>query len=232
MKTPHAQAGPKGPAPVEALSAEEIALRVQQGGPLAAWYFAVLVERYQARLFNFLARRAGRQSAEDLTQESFVRAWEQIARYNPTWRFSTWLFTIGARLAITQHRRTRRTAGSAAMDLAQARPQHDPRSDLGTRLWVLAASHLSQDQHTALWLRYAEDMAIGDIARVMDKSEVGVRVCLFRSRQALAKLVGADVARNLDTVMTDDSASEPLEAPELVVTRGGLGNAKLSGGVS
>lgn len=187
------------------MSSEEIALRVQRGGALATTYFAVLVERYQDRLYNFLARRAGRQAAEDLTQEAFVRAWEQIARYNPTWRFSTWLFTIGARLAITQHRRTRRTAGSGAMELAQAKARRDNDTDLGARLWNLAGSHLSPDQHTALWLRYAEDMAIGDIARVLDKSEVSVRVCLFRARQSLARLVGADAARDLEKTIGDEA---------------------------
>ncbi|MFA6044563.1 MAG: sigma-70 family RNA polymerase sigma factor [Phycisphaerales bacterium] len=233
-KQPRAAQEAKGLPPVAALSAEEIALRVQRGGPLAAWYFAELVERYQARLFNFLARRAGRQSAEDLTQESFVRAWEQIARYNPTWRFSTWLFTIGARLAITQHRRSRRTLGSAAMELTQAKAVYDGRSDLGARLWALAGSHLSADQHTALWLRYAEDMSIGDIARVMDKSEVGVRVCLFRSRQALAKLVGADVARDLNKVMGDVEGPEAVEPLVVEVPHGKLAGARpeISGGVS
>lgn len=225
----------KGLPPVGVLSAEEIALRVQRGGPLAGWYFAELVERYQGRLFNFLSRRAGRQLAEDLTQESFVRAWEQMARYNPTWRFSTWLFTIGARLAITQHRRTRRTLGSGAMDCAQARTAGDGRSDLGSRLWALASSHLSPDQHTALWLRYAEDMEIGDIAMVMGKSEVGVRVCLFRSRQALAKLVGADGARDLGREKMEDESSEAVASAAMKATaRGKLaaGRAGISGGVS
>lgn len=221
----------KEQAPIASMSSEEIALRVQRGGGAATWYFAALVERYQDRLYNFLARRAGRQAAEDLTQETFVRAWEQIARYNPTWRFSTWLFTIGARLAITQHRRTRRTVGSAAMEAAQAKPVRDASTDLGSRLWTLAGSHLSPDQHTALWLRYAEDMAIGDIARVMDKSEVSVRVCLFRARQSLARLVGADAARNLDATMPEDAPAEPevVVVPGRAVTNSG---PELSGGVS
>ena len=46
---------------------------------------------------------------------------------------------------------------------------------------------LRDDQHTALWLRYAEDMTIGEIARVMGRTQVGVRVALFRARQRLAE---------------------------------------------
>ncbi len=68
--------------------------------------FADLVARFEDRLFNFLVRRTGRiADAEDLTQETFVCAWEQIDRYDPRWQFSTWLFTIARRLTVTHYRR-------------------------------------------------------------------------------------------------------------------------------
>ena len=83
---------------LEVLSSEELACRAQAGSLPS---FAKLVERYQGRLYNFLLRRVGHaDDAEDLAQDTFVRAWERIDRYRTTWRFSTWLFTIGSRLAI------------------------------------------------------------------------------------------------------------------------------------
>jgi RNA polymerase sigma-70 factor (ECF subfamily) len=148
--------------------------------------------RFEGRLFNFLLRRvASRVDAEDLTQEAFVRSWERIASYDPTWRFSTWLFTIASRLAVSEHRRRRpmlviesaEQVGRCDADLASAeQSQHG-----GSRLWALAQVVLREDQHTALWLRYAEDMTIGEIAKVMGKTHVGVRVALFRARQTLAQ---------------------------------------------
>lgn len=201
--------------PLVELSAEAIAQRAQRGGPGASLLFEELVRRYEARLYNFLARRAGREAAEDLTQETFVRAWERLDSYNAAWRFSTWLFTIGSRLAITRHRRSRPTSGPAALDTAPTPARDNAREmELGARLWTLAGAHLSDDQQTALWLRYVEDMAIADIARVMEKSDVGVRVCLFRARHALAELSGLD--RTLEHTargpLVPSAASSPPEA--------------------
>ncbi len=71
--------------------------------------FTELVERFEGRLFNFLLRRTRSiADAEDLAQETFVRAWRAIGQYNPRWQFSTWLFTIAHRLAVTEYRRRSR----------------------------------------------------------------------------------------------------------------------------
>ncbi len=154
--------------------------------------FAELVTRFETRLFNFLLRRTGSSSvAEDIAQDAFVRAWERIGNYDPTWRFSTWIFTIASRMAVTAHRRRRPTGpfevaervGRRDPDMGHA--EHVARE--GSRLWCLAEQVLGDDQHTALWLRYAEDMTIGEIAQVTGRTQVGVRVTLFRARQRLAQ---------------------------------------------
>ena len=179
-------------APLSQQSAEELAVRAQAGGGCALSCFGELVTRYEVRLFNFLLRRTrSRADAEELTQEAFLRAWERIASYDPAWKFSTWLYTIASRLAVSKHRKLgrERTWDTFERTGEQQRDTLEAGDDrrLGKRLWNLAESSLSPDQQTALWLRYAEDMAIGEIARVMGKSQVGVRVCLFRARQTLAK---------------------------------------------
>jgi RNA polymerase sigma-70 factor (ECF subfamily) len=169
---------------------EELARRAQRGS-LAA--YAELLARYEGRLFNFLLRRVGNVTdAEELTQETFVRAWERIDRYDDRWKFSTWLFTIGLRLAVSQHRSAQRARRSELPEhrLADARA-NDPSAvaasrEAGTPTWDLAARVLTDAQHTALWLRYAEGLSMKEIARVMGKSQVSVRVTLFRARDHLA----------------------------------------------
>lgn len=164
--------------------------------------FARLVEQFEGRLFNFLLRRVGVPAdAEDLTQETFVRAWERIGQYDPQWRFSTWLFTIGARLAAGRARAARVPAvgfghedNVAWARLGRAGGNGEPTTwqgsatdavEAGRRLWDLARHVLNDDQYTALWLRYAEDLAPREIACVLGRSAVGVRVMLFRARAAL-----------------------------------------------
>src|SRR5450631_3877590 len=66
--------------------------------------FAEVVKSYQRLLFGFLGRMGLSQAqAEDLAQETFVRAWQSLGSYRPELgKFSTWLFTIARNLALTE----------------------------------------------------------------------------------------------------------------------------------
>ena len=62
--------------------------------------FHELTNRYQGRLLNFIYRTIGdRDRAEDLVQETFVRVYRHLHRFDPTKKFSTWIYTIASNLA-------------------------------------------------------------------------------------------------------------------------------------
>jgi RNA polymerase sigma-70 factor (ECF subfamily) len=153
--------------------------------------YSALVELFEGRLHAFVLKRVpSAADAEDLTQEAFIRAWQRIGQYRPEWRFSTWLFTIASRLAVSQIRRTKPVG---VLKDAHPGPGPQPASGgSGARIWVLVEDCLNADQQTAVWLRYVEDMAITDIARVMSRSQVSVRVMLFRARGILAQRLERD----------------------------------------
>lgn len=70
--------------------------------------FATLVRRYQRRLTAFLGQLVGDlEVARELSQEAFIRAWSALDRFDPQFRFSTWLFRIAHNLGIDQLRRRR-----------------------------------------------------------------------------------------------------------------------------
>ena len=70
--------------------------------------YGVLVRRYQRRLTAFLSQLVGDiELARELSQEAFVRAWSALERFDPRYRFSTWLFRIAHNLGIDQLRRRR-----------------------------------------------------------------------------------------------------------------------------
>jgi len=154
--------------------------------------FAELVKRFEGRLFNFLVRRtATTHDAEDLVQDAFVRAWQRIDQYDARWQFSTWLFTIANRLAITHGRRRQREIGWVDGQEVPTVERDDPGRAVADRelcglLWETAERILSESQRTVLWLRYAEELSNKDIARVLGRSQISVRVTLFRAREALA----------------------------------------------
>lgn len=176
---PHAAAGAEP-------SAEDLA-RDAQAGSLRA--FTRLVETHERRVFAFLARRTrSAADAEEMTQETFLRAWKSLPRYDPDRPFATWLFTIAARIA-TDALRHQIVAREQAMaeDPREARADRDADRRLGNEAWIAAGQVLNERQHVAIWLRYVENMQPADIAQVLGVTGPTARIILFRARQAIAK---------------------------------------------
>jgi len=173
---------------------ERLVRSAQAGSKVA---FDALVERYAGALFNFLNLRIGSAAdAEEVAQETFLRAWQKIERYDSRWSFSTWLFTLGKRLAASRLRRS--TLPTVALDAAdQVTDAHEPSRlacdrEESRNLWDLATRILNPDQRSVLWLRYAEDLPIDQVARILGRRATTVRVLLFRARAKLAQRMQRD----------------------------------------
>jgi RNA polymerase sigma-70 factor (ECF subfamily) len=168
-----------------AVSAEELAARARDGSRIS---FDELVVRYRPQLVAFLARRLGDAAdAEDVAQETFLRAYDHLDRYDPERPFSTWLFAIGknvaANHALARTRRDVREQNSRPADaeLDDAAPASD--------LWQRAAKVLHPAPYRVLWLRYAQGMTVGEIAAELGRSSVAIKVMLFRARRRLLQEV-------------------------------------------
>jgi RNA polymerase sigma-70 factor (ECF subfamily) len=82
---------------LEELGDSELVERYLDGSQFA---FQVLADRYHDRLLNFIYRTIGdRDRSEDLVQETFVRVYRHLHRYDPSKKFSTWIYTIASNLA-------------------------------------------------------------------------------------------------------------------------------------
>ncbi|MEN6428368.1 MAG: sigma-70 family RNA polymerase sigma factor [Phycisphaerales bacterium] len=165
------------------LTSEKLAWRAGRGCQAS---FAELVHRYAPRLQAFLRRRThDRHEAEDLVQDTLLKAYRNLSRYDESRRFSTWLFTIASRAAASHYRRQR--PDYICLDTeAPACDETVGRQEQRQRLWTMAAQ-LPEGQYRSLWLKYAEDLPIKEIARVMGKSQVCVKVLLYRARVNLAR---------------------------------------------
>ena len=166
------------------MKSDEQLVEVAKSGDDAA--FIELVERYQDRLLRFLLTRSrSHADAEDAVQDTFMNAYRYLASFNPRWRFSTWIYRIGIR-NLSQ---SAPPGGAEPGELAD--PGADPLRDCiqvseRQNLWLTARAILSGDAYTALWLRYAEDMSIKEIATAMDRSVSWVKVTLLRARNRLS----------------------------------------------
>jgi RNA polymerase sigma-70 factor (ECF subfamily) len=79
---------------------KSLAVQHAKGEPRSRFAFQELVGRYHDRLLNFIYRTIGdRDRSEDLVQETFVRVYRHLHRFDPTKKFSTWIYTIASNLA-------------------------------------------------------------------------------------------------------------------------------------
>jgi len=171
----------------------------QQGDEAA---FTRLVVHYGSRVVSFFRRcGADRTSAEDLAQEAFLRIARARDRYEPTARFTTWLYRILSNLAANDGTRNRwRRAmtiqsGRRDEDLAPGIPEvadsarSDPAAIVSTddlRAHVRAAvADLPEPQRTALILNRFEGANYEEVAAALDLSIPAVKSLLFRARESV-----------------------------------------------
>lgn len=170
--------------PTAADSAEELAVRARDGSRVS---FDELVVRYRPQVVAFLARRLTAADAEDVAQETFVRAYDHLDGYDPARPFSTWLFAIAKNVAANHAvARTRRDAREH--EGGRRDPTADDRAE-ASDLWQRAAAVLRPGPYRVLWLRYAQGMTVREIATELGRSSVAIKVMLFRARRRLLQEV-------------------------------------------
>jgi RNA polymerase sigma-70 factor (ECF subfamily) len=189
---------------ISSLSDEELA-RQTQAGALEA--FEELVGRYEGRIHSFVTQFCRNATdAREVTQDTFVKAFQSLEQFDSRRVFAAWLFTIARRKCIDRHRAAPRFADEPVPELLD---DADPaeltaRREDGQNLWRLARRRLGENQFQALWLHYAEDMDVARIAQVLGKSRVHIKVMLFRARQILGREL-----KNVSQPISPAPANEP-----------------------
>jgi RNA polymerase sigma-70 factor, ECF subfamily len=155
--------------------------------------FRRLVVKYQARVYHSVLRIVRNpDEAEDVAQETFLKAYAGLERYDARWRFSTWILTIATRTALNAVRTQRGSPISLDGMPESAEPrstQPSPARSASHREWMdklkAEVAALGGKMRIAFGMRYEDHLAISEIARVMDSSETSVKVLLHRARKAL-----------------------------------------------
>ena len=168
--------------------------------------------RYEKPVFSLVYRMVrDRGLAEDLAQETFIRAYTNIGSYNPSYKFSSWIFKIGHNLTIDHLRKKRldtvsiHGAPDALTEDEQARTSLDLEDtgelpdtyvenlELGSQI-ERAISRLRPEYRTATLLRHVEGYSYQEIAKIMDLPLGTVKTYIHRARLELKEAL-ADVER-------------------------------------
>jgi len=176
--TPSAQA-----VPLHGL--EALARRAQAGDQQS---LEELTQAVREPLRVFLSKRVRKEAdADDLAQETLLRAYRSLDSYDPSRSFTTWLFTIGKNLAVN-HGISERRRDTREQEAHSESPAQTELSHAGpTHLWQRAKSLLSDESYRALWLRYAHDASIQEVAAELGRTQVSTKVLLYRTRKRLLK---------------------------------------------
>lgn len=171
----------------EALIAEVVATGSQRA-------FALLVDAHQAPVRRFLLRMTGGDAmlADDLAQETFIRAWQHLRDFHGTAAFETWLLRIAYRIFLDEKRSSRTTASlddmSAGTPLAATLAERSSESSQQTMRYDIdrAMATLSEAERTCVTLQCIEGYSIHDIAGITALNENTVKSHLARGKRVLA----------------------------------------------
>lgn len=173
--------------------------------PVLAEGFSVVVARYKGAMVSFLYRYVGDiRTAEDLAQETFLRVYRKIGNYDPTAKFSTWLYTIAVNLAKDEFkRRSRHPAKSldwmsgAGNDTTRnvpvladdgVRPEHSLEKDEMQDHVQKALHRLKVEERRILILKDVQELSYDEIAGILELPLGTVKSRISRARLAFKEV--------------------------------------------
>ena len=174
-------------------------LRLQEGDETA---LEEVVHRHQKNVLNLIYRYLGdATTAEDVSQEAFLRVYRARTSYTPTAKFTTWLYRITVNLCLNQIR-SRKAAGPQVApigDLVEEPAGDSPdarldREDLQKAVKA-AVDALPENQRMAVVLARYEDMSYEEISEVMNLSLEAVKSALHRAKETLKEKLARYVKR-------------------------------------
>lgn len=161
--------------------------------------YGEIVKRYQGRLVNFLYRLLyDHAEAHDLAQEVFFKTFQALDRYDPQYKFSTWLFRVGQNAAIDRLRKRRlklvsldrpSRRGESDSTWEFPTPERGPYGDLRNRergdAIVDAIKGLPWEYRELIVMRHYGELSYAEIAEIKQLPLGTVKNKLFRARQML-----------------------------------------------
>ncbi len=173
----------------------QLMIRVRAGDNAS---FALLLQKHRSAVVHFLYRMVQNQAvAEELAQEVFLRVYRSRNTYEPSAKFTTWLFRIASHLALNalrdgkhaklEERLDERPGEAPARELSDARPSVEQQMVRQAHLEEVrrAIAALPEKQRAAVLMHKYEEMEYAQIAKALQCSESAVKSLLFRAYETL-----------------------------------------------
>jgi len=155
--------------------------------------FAEIVDRYQRQIFNAALRITGNHAdAQDVTQTSFLRAYEAMERFDPRYRFFSWIYKICVNESLNLVAR-RRNSVEVDRGLADrgAGPEREAEGRQVGRVILRALGALKPAHRAVIVLRHFRDLSYEEMSEILEIPGKTVKSRLFDARRELRRLLGA-----------------------------------------
>ena len=157
--------------------------------------YAILVDKYEAKVFNYVNYLMNnREDAEEMVQDTFVKAYRSLSQFRGEASFSTWLIRIAHRNCLTHFRK--KVPKKVSLDNLSNRStgtQDAPTKDLqlDDRQQVLnrALANLKPDERSVVTLFYYQELSLQEICDVTDLTMSNIKILLHRSRKKLLDIL-------------------------------------------
>ncbi|MEW7292639.1 RNA polymerase sigma factor [Aquimarina sp. 2304DJ70-9] len=169
--------------------------------------FSILVERYQTLVYTVVYRMVkNKEQAEEVAQDSFIKAYESLSKYRGDAKFSTWLYTIAYRKSLDIIKANKRMMTSEliedihegeialvndALSYLQAKERKEIISD--------SIMKLPEDEAVIVTLYYFEEKSVKEIVEIVGLTIDNVKVKLYRSRKKLYSILQHHISPELSS---------------------------------
>jgi RNA polymerase sigma-70 factor (ECF subfamily) len=167
----------------------EIIARVLNGDRQS---YALLVDEYKSPIYNLAYRMTGNlEDADDLTQETFIRAYQYLWRYDKSKKFFTWLYTLALNLIRNHFKKNKYNKSSEELSanlLADKNPS--PETELiETQEISVYLLRLEDESRALLIMKFNQGLTFEEIAQITGKSLSSVKMRIYRGLEKLKELL-------------------------------------------
>ena len=167
--------------------------------------FSHIIERHKDHVFNLALRISGnREDAEEVAQDSFMKAYRALAAFKMKSSFATWLYRIVYNTAVSQLRGRKKGVLSieefpadAADFRGSSQDEEEADTEYRNSLVNFALQKISEEERAVISLYYYEEMDTEEISQVTGFTRQNVKVKLFRARQKMMEVIKNAEKNNL-----------------------------------
>ncbi|KAB1159876.1 sigma-70 family RNA polymerase sigma factor [Tenacibaculum aiptasiae] len=167
--------------------------------------FSILVEKYKGMIFTLaLKMLKSREEAEEISQDTFIKAFKNLNKFKGEAKFSTWLYKIGYRACLDNLKKNKEKYKTGTIDEITINKIKSTEGILEgierkERAEIINTCMMSlpEDERSILWMFYFEELSLKEIIELTEFSESNVKVKLHRARKRLLTIVEKKVEPEL-----------------------------------